>query len=92
MRPVARAARVELELADSVAWSRRVGLGGATVHCAAGSVWLTREGDPEDRVLEAGQVFRSEKLGRIAVLALGAARLVVEGDLKRRARSASSCK
>jgi hypothetical protein len=83
VRPVARAAPAELELPDSVAWSARVRRGGATVRCAAGSVWLTREGDPEDRVLEAGQVFRSEKPGRIAVLALGPARLVVCGDLGR---------
>jgi hypothetical protein len=65
-----------------VAWSGRVGRGGATVRCAAGSVWLTREGDSEDRVLEAGQAFRSERPGRIAVLALGAARVEVSGDLR----------
>ncbi len=82
VRRAARAARVklELELPDSVAWSGRVRRGGATVRCAVGSVWLTREGDPEDRVLEAGQVFRSEKPGRIALLALGPARVVVSGD------------
>jgi hypothetical protein len=74
-------ARLELELADFVAWSCRVGPRGATVHCTEGSVWLTREGDPEDRVLEAGQVFRSEKRGRMAVAALGPARVVVTGDL-----------
>lgn len=76
-----RPAEVEVKLPDSVAWSGRVRRGGATVRCAAGSVWLTREGDPEDRVLEAGQSFRSEIPGRIAVLALGPACIVVSGDL-----------
>jgi hypothetical protein len=79
----ARAAEVEVQLPDSAAWSGRVRRGGATVRCAAGSVWLTREGDLEDRVLEAGQAFRSETPGRIAVLALGPARIVVSGDLAR---------
>ncbi len=77
LRRPARPWRVELELADGVAWSRRAGRGGATVRCLDGSVWLTREGDPEDRVLETGQAFRSERRGRIAVLALGSARVVV---------------
>jgi hypothetical protein len=85
VRPFVRpAGRVDLALRDSAAWSCRVGRGGATVRCEAGSVWLTREGDAEDRVLGHGEAFRSERHGRIAVLALGAARVVVSGDLRSR--------
>jgi hypothetical protein len=88
LRRAPRAANVALELADSCAWSGRVGRGGATVRCAAGSVWVTREGDPEDRVLGAGQSFRSDVRGRIALLALGGARVVVCGDVAARPRPA----
>jgi hypothetical protein len=84
LRRAPRASLVALDLADSRAWSGRVGRGGATVRCAAGAVWVTREGDPEDRVLEPGQSFRSETPGRIALLALGRARVVVSGDLASR--------
>jgi hypothetical protein len=78
LRRGARTARVHLDLADGAAWSVRAGRGGALVRCAAGSVWLTREGDPEDRVLGPGQELRSDRRGRIAALALGPARVVVE--------------
>jgi hypothetical protein len=84
VRFVRRAERAELALPDCAAWSSRIGRGGATVLCAAGTVWLTREGDPEDRVLEAGQTFRSEDAGRLAVVALGPAYVVVSGDLRGR--------
>lgn len=85
VRPAPRAGRVvTLELPDSRAWSAVVGRGGATVRCAAGSVWVTREGDPEDRVLGPGQTFRSEAPGRLALLAMGRARAVVSGDLAAR--------
>lgn len=73
---------VELALGDGRAWSRRVGRGGARVRCLAGSVLLTREGDPVDRVLVAGESFASERRGRLAALALAPARFVIAGDLR----------
>jgi hypothetical protein len=74
------ARRLELALPKARAWSARVGRGGAAFLCIAGPVWLTREGDPEDRVLEGGSTFRSERRGRVALLALGPARVAVVGD------------
>jgi ferric-dicitrate binding protein FerR (iron transport regulator) len=72
------AAAIQLDLVDGAAWSVRAGRGGALVRCQAGSVWLTREGDPQDRVLGPGQPFRSAGPGRLALLALGPARVAVE--------------
>lgn len=42
----------------------------------AGTVWLTRESDPEDHVLTAPAVFTSHRRGRLAVEAL--TRAIVE--------------
>lgn len=71
-------------LPDGRAWSCRVGPGGATVRCAAGAVLLTREGDPEDRILAAGDSFRSDRPGRLALLALSPADLAISGELRGR--------
>jgi hypothetical protein len=77
-----RSARtVQLALSDQGAWSARVGPGGAVVRCLAGAVWLTREGDVEDRILEVGASFASDRRGRVALLALGPARVEVTGDV-----------
>jgi hypothetical protein len=66
-----------VDLAPSQAWSAEVGRGGVEVRIAAGEVWLTREGDPEDHVLTAPARFESRTRGRLAVLALTAATLQV---------------
>jgi hypothetical protein len=69
-------------LSDGGAWSRRIGAGGVTVRCVAGSALLTREGDPDDHVLVGGDAFRSERPGRLALMALDAADVTVTGDLR----------
>ncbi len=66
-----------ITLSEAEAWSTVVGAEGIRVRVAAGEVWLTREGDVEDHVLAAPQTFRSERRGRLAVQALGPARLEV---------------
>lgn len=73
---------VAVALADGAAWSRRIGAGGVTVRCVAGSALLTREGDLLDHVLVGGDAFRSERPGRLALMAFGAAALTVTGDLR----------
>lgn len=77
-----REVAVSVGLSDGRAWSRRIGAGGATVRCVAGSALLTREGDPEDHVLVGGDAFRSERPGRLALMALDAANVTVTGDLR----------
>jgi hypothetical protein len=64
-----------LELAESQAWSAVVGGAGLVVRVRSGAVWLTREGDPEDHLLGAGQALETRRRGRLAVLALAPARL-----------------
>jgi hypothetical protein len=71
-------ARPVLELADSHAWSAEVGRAGIVVRLLSGTIWLTREGDPEDHVLSAPAVFTSARRGRLALVALGPARLAME--------------
>jgi hypothetical protein len=74
----AASARPVLELADSHAWSAEVGRAGIVIRLLSGTVWLTREGDPEDHVLSAPAVFTSSRRGRLALVALGPARLATE--------------
>lgn len=76
-----RSREVAVALADGRAWSCRVGVGGVSVRCRAGSALLTREGDPLDHVLVGGDTLRSERPGRLALMGLGAAELTVAGDL-----------
>jgi hypothetical protein len=85
-RPRASEGPLEIALPLGRAWSVDVRRGGAELRCLAGSVWLTCEGDLEDRVLEAGAIFRTERPGRVAVLALAPASVVVHGDVAPAAR------
>lgn len=55
-------------------WSHRVRTPGGLLCCLEGSVWLTREGDASDHVLQAGEALRMEGPGLVVVQALGAAR------------------
>jgi hypothetical protein len=45
---------------------------GALLQIRQGAVWLTQEGDPEDRYLGAGAHFRLDRDGIALVQALGA--------------------
>lgn len=66
-----------VDLTASQAWSAEVRHEGIEVRVIAGEVWITRERDVEDHLLAAPQTFRSGRRGRLAVQALGAARLEV---------------
>lgn len=81
LRPAPRAGRIEVALADWQAWSTPVGKGGATVQCLEGQLWVTHQGDREDHLLQAGDELRIPTGGRLAMVALGAARGVVAGEL-----------
>jgi hypothetical protein len=79
----AASARPVLELADSHAWSAEVGRAGIVVRLLSGTIWLTREGDAEDHVLSAPAVFTSANRGRLALMAIGPARVAVEAPRRR---------
>ena len=66
-----------IELRPSQTWSAEVDRRGLEVRIAAGEVWITRESDPEDHLLSAPATFESRSRGRLAVLALTAARVEV---------------
>jgi hypothetical protein len=68
---------MKLELSNSQAWSVPVGPEGLEIHVTAGTVLVTREGDPEDHVLVAPGAFSSDAHGRLAVWALTPAELDV---------------
>jgi hypothetical protein len=44
---------------------------GRSIHCLVGSLWVTREGDAIDHVIEAGKIWRVEGRGKIVLSALG---------------------
>lgn len=60
----------QLELAEGEAWSTQSPRAGLAVRCESGKLWLTVEGDPEDHILLAPDVFTVPTRGRVAVLAL----------------------
>jgi hypothetical protein len=68
---------MKLALDESQAWSVPVGHEGLEIHVNAGTVLVTREGDPEDHVLVAPGVFTSHAHGRLAVWALTPAELLI---------------
>jgi hypothetical protein len=61
---------IRIALEEDQACSMLLRIAGARVHCLSGAVWVTREGDPVDHVLEAGEAFVSEGVGRLAIMAL----------------------
>jgi hypothetical protein len=77
----------ELSLAPDATWSERCAAG-TEIRCTGGAIWLTLEGDPEDHVLAAGDVHVVERRGRVAVMALGPARIAVARAAPRRTRAA----
>jgi hypothetical protein len=66
-----------IELSGGQAWSTVVGRAGVLVRVRTGQAWITRQGDPEDHLLGPGQAFESGRRGRLAILALGPARLEI---------------
>jgi hypothetical protein len=68
---------MKLALRNSQAWSTPVGHEGFEIHLTAGTVLVTREGDPEDHVLVAPGDFTSHAPGRLAIWALTPAELDV---------------
>lgn len=56
---------------------RLYGAAGDTVACLGGSLWITRDGAPEDVVLSAGESMRIEGSGRVLVQAFEPARVAV---------------
>ncbi len=76
-RPVtAPATPATLQLGTNVtAWVDRPL--GRTVLCETGTLWLTFDNDMADVILEAGQSHRCANASRLAIHALGAARVSV---------------
>ncbi len=66
-----------IDLSQSQTWSAEVGQAGLEVRVTSGEVWITRERDPEDHVVAAGEAFESGLRGRLAIQALTPARLEV---------------
>ncbi len=86
---------IELALEENETWSGKVRGPGVEIRCLSGMVWVTLEGDVEDRVLTAGDSFVSDRPGRVAMMAFRPARVRVAGcsDQRRatsRARRAAS--
>lgn len=77
--------RLELRRGDTV---RLDDAHGATVSCAAGTVWVTRDGDLADIVLGAGQKARIDGPGLVVIQALEASRLAVASTAAALARDA----
>ena len=77
LRTHAQPPREVVDLAAGETWSLDAPHGLALT-CERGSAWITVEGDPEDHVVAAPAVVASPARGRVAVLALSPARLLVE--------------
>jgi hypothetical protein len=72
-----RVQELVVSLGEDATWSAQVARPGVEIRCLSGSVWLTREGDPEDHVLTSGASLVSGRAGRLALLALEPARVQV---------------
>jgi hypothetical protein len=66
-----------LELSPSQTWSAEVDRAGIAVRVRSGQVWITRQGDVEDHVIQAPESFHSDWRGKLVVCALTPARLEV---------------
>ncbi|MDC3961460.1 drug/metabolite exporter YedA [Polyangium jinanense] len=69
----------ELDLAKGALWAQRL-RGPFALACTSGSVWLTREGDPDDVVLSAGGCYRGADQGLVVVEALSRAHITVSRE------------
>ncbi|WP_437964775.1 drug/metabolite exporter YedA [Sorangium sp. So ce260] len=78
-----------IELGKGGLWTHRLRGGPLFLSCTAGSVWITREGEPDDVVLEAGASYGGEGRGLLVVEALEPAQIAVAaGEAKRTVRAA----
>jgi len=66
-----------LDLSPSQTWSAHVGRAGIEVRVASGDVWITRERDLEDHVLNGPGTFDSTWKGKLVIYALSPAHLEV---------------
>ncbi len=66
-------------LATSEVWSFEVPHAGLALRVLAGTVWLTQEADREDHVLEGPATFVADRRGRLAVEAITAAVVELDG-------------
>jgi len=62
---------------------------GLSVHCQAGTIWVTQENDRRDIVLAPGQSFALDRRGRALLYALGDAWACLEGEHRGARRGAS---
>ncbi|WP_437586431.1 drug/metabolite exporter YedA [Sorangium sp. So ce1000] len=78
-----------IELGKGGLWTHRLQGGPLLLSCTAGAVWITREGEPEDVVLEAGSSYGGEGRGLLVVEALEPAQIAVaRGEAEKTARAA----
>jgi hypothetical protein len=61
---------------------------GATVSCATGSVWVTRDGDSRDMILSGGQKARIDGPGMVVIQAFETSHIAVAANALSLARDA----
>lgn len=66
-----------LALSESQTWSAEVGREGIQLRVRSGEVWITRQRDAVDHLVQAPEGFESAWKGRLVVFALTPARLEV---------------
>ncbi|WP_437708844.1 drug/metabolite exporter YedA [Sorangium sp. So ce448] len=87
--PSRRREASRIELGKGRLWTHRLRGGPLLLSCTAGAVWITREGEPEDVVLEAGSSYGGEGRGLLVVEALEPAQIAVaRGEAGKTARAA----
>jgi drug/metabolite transporter (DMT)-like permease len=84
-----------IELVKGALWTRRLRGQPLRLRCTAGAVWVTREGDPDDVVLEAGASYGGDGRGLLVVEALEEAEIAVSAGgtfeaLRRAVRAAQA--
>ncbi|WP_437500444.1 drug/metabolite exporter YedA [Sorangium sp. So ce1099] len=67
-----------IELGKGGLWTHRLRGGPLLLSCTSGSVWITREGAPDDVVLEAGASYGGAGRGLLVVEALEPAQIAVD--------------
>jgi hypothetical protein len=69
-----------IDLVKGALWTHRLRGGPLKLECTEGAVWLTREGDPKDVVLNAGASYGGEGRGLLVIEALEKAQIEVLGN------------